>query len=209
MKIVMTGSSGGIGAEIKSTLAENNIEIIELTSKEYDLSSEVKLPEIICDGLIHCAGINILSKIEDFNDETFMKVFKINTLSFLNICKQLKFNNKSSIIAIGSLYSFLVKPERLNYSVSKHALLAAVKTLALEMSGQNIKVNMVSPGFVDTKLTRLNNSYERIEELDKLIPLGLTNANEIAKICLYLIKDNQAITGQNIVVDGGYSCLLP
>ena len=37
----------------------------------------------------------------------------------------------------------------------------------------------------------------------------ITNANEIAKICLYLVKENQAITGQNIVIDGGYSCLLP
>ena len=107
------------------------------------------------------------------------------------------------------MYSFLVKPERLSYSISKHALLAAVKTMAIEMSDQKIKVNMVSPGFVDTKLTRLNNSQERVEELNKLVPLGLTNANEIAKICLYLVKENQAITGQNIVIDGGYSCLLP
>jgi len=205
----MTGVTGGIGSEIKSILLENSIEIIELTSKDYDLSSDIMLPEIVCDGFIHCAGINILNKAMDMEDETFLKVFKINTLSFLNICKQLKFNKKSNIIAIGSLYSFLVKPERLSYSISKHALLAAVKTMAIEMSDQKIKVNMVSPGFVDTKLTRLNNSQERVEELNKLVPLGLTNANEIAKICLYLVKENQAITGQNIVVDGGYRCLLP
>ena len=205
----MTGASGGIGSEIKSILLENSIEVIELTSKEYDLSSDIMFPEISCDGFIHCAGINILNKAAHMEDETFLKVFKVNTLSFLNICKQLKFNEKSNIVAIGSLYSFLVKPERLNYSISKHALLAAVKTMALEMSDQKIKVNMVSPGFVDTKLTRLNNSQERIEELNQLVPLGLTNANEIAKICLYLVKENQAITGQNIVIDGGYSCLLP
>jgi len=205
----MTGASGGIGSAIKSILLENDIEVIELTSKEYDLSSDVMLPEISCDGFIHCAGINILNKTMEMEDETFLRVFKINTLSFLNICKQLKFNKNSNIVAIGSLYSFLIKPERLNYSISKHALLATVKTMALEMSDQKIKVNMVSPGFVDTNLTRLNNSQERIEELNKLVPLGLTNANEIAKICLYLVKENQAITGQNIVIDGGYSCLLP
>ena len=150
-----------------------------------------------------------MNKIQDVEEETLLKVFKVNTFSFLNICKQLNFSDNSNIVAIGSLYSFLIKPERISYSLSKHALLAAVKTMALEMSSSKIKVNMVSPGFVDTKLTRINNTKERIDELNNLIPLGLTNANEIAKVCLYLIKENQAITGQNIVIDGGYSCLLP
>ena len=75
------------------------------------------------------------------------------------------------------------------------------------MSDQKIKVNMISPGFVDTPLTRKNNSIERINDLNNLIPLGLTDATEIAKMCLYLINQNKAITGQNLIIDGGYSCL--
>jgi NAD(P)-dependent dehydrogenase (short-subunit alcohol dehydrogenase family) len=64
---------------------------------------------------------------------------------------------------------------------------------------------MISPGFVDTALTRKNNSKERIEFLNENIPLGLTDSCEIANLCLYLIKQNNAITGQNIIIDGGYS----
>ena len=90
--------------------------------------------------------------------------------------------------------------------MSKHALLGAVKTLALELSSAHIKVNMVSPGFVDTEMTRKNNSKERIAELNSFIPLGLTQPEEIANMCLYLITKNHSITGQNIVIDGGYSC---
>jgi 3-oxoacyl-[acyl-carrier protein] reductase len=66
---------------------------------------------------------------------------------------------------------------------------------------------MVSPGFVDTELTRKNNSSERISELEKNIPLGLTDADQISKICSYLLLENTAITGQNIIVDGGYSLI--
>jgi 3-oxoacyl-[acyl-carrier protein] reductase len=89
--------------------------------------------------------------------------------------------------------------------MSKHALYGAVKTLALEKAIDKIKVNLISPGFVDTLLTRKNVSKERISFLDKNIPLGLTDSCEIANLCLYLIKQNNAITGQNIKIDGGYS----
>ena len=86
-----------------------------------------------------------------------------------------------------------------------HAMFGAVKTLALEMAFNKVKVNMISPGFIDTELTRKNNTVERIEQLNNNIPLGLTSPSEIAKICVYLMKQNNAITGQNIIVDGGYS----
>ena len=89
--------------------------------------------------------------------------------------------------------------------MSKHAMYGAVKTLALEKSLEGIKVNMVSPGFVDTEMTRKNNSSDRLNYLEKNIPLGLTDAWEIASLCVYLIKNNRAITGQNILVDGGAS----
>ena len=143
------------------------------------------------------------------NFDNFEKLININSLSFLKLCQKLKFNSGANIIAIGSLYATSVKPHRLMYSFSKHGLASMVKTLALEMSINKIKVNMISPGFVDTALTRKNNTKERIEQLDNLVPLGLTSPEEIAKMCKYLIVENQAITGQNIVIDGGYNCLEP
>ena len=64
---------------------------------------------------------------------------------------------------------------------------------------------MISPGFIDTELTRKNNSPERINILQENIPLGLTDPWEVGKMCVYLIKHNNAITGQNLIIDGGYS----
>ena len=99
----------------------------------------------------------------------------------------------------------MTKENRLQYTMSKHALLGAVKTIALEKAASNIKVNMISPGFVQTPLTIKNNTQERIDYLNEVIPLGLTDPCEIANLCVYFIKQNNAITGQNIQVDGGYS----
>jgi NAD(P)-dependent dehydrogenase (short-subunit alcohol dehydrogenase family) len=204
MKILITGSTGGIGSNICEHLEKNNIEVIKL---KIDLSEDFDLNIDNIDGLIHCAGINYLSSFKGIDYENFNKILQVNSISFIKLCQKVKFNKKANIIAIGSLYATSVKPDRMMYSFSKHALLAAVKTLALEMSNDKIKVNMISPGFVDTPLTRKNNTQTRIDQLDSIIPLGLTDADEIAKMCLYLLKENKAITGQNLIIDGGYSCL--
>lgn len=205
MKIFLTGASRGIGLIISNTLKENNIEVIEPTSNELDLSNPIQIKPIQVDGLIHCAGINSIADHTNINQQELLKLFQINTFSFITLCNQLQFNSGSNIIAIGSLYASETKESRIQYTMSKHALLGAVKTLALEKANNNIKVNMISPGFVDTELTRKNNTKERIDFLEKNIPLGLTNGCEIANLCLYLIKYNNAITGQDIKIDGGYS----
>ena len=70
----------------------------------------------------------------------------------------------------------------------------------------NIKVNSLSPGFVDTKLTRKNNDNQKIKEWENKIPLNrLANPNDIAEVAYFLCNDNKYITGQDIVVDGGYT----
>ena len=206
MKVAITGSTGGIGKVICDLLESCNIDVIKL---KLDLSYDFDINLSELDGLIHCAGVNYISEYQDVNFVNFEKLININSLSFLKLCQKLKFNSGANIIAIGSLYATSVKPHRLMYSFSKHGLASMVKTLALEMSINKIKVNMISPGFVDTALTRKNNTKERIEQLDNLVPLGLTSPEEIAKMCKYLIVENQAITGQNIVIDGGYNCLEP
>lgn len=206
MRIIVTGSTGGIGKIVCELLECSNIEVIKL---KIDLSSDFELDLKNIDGLIHCAGVNFLSNYNDIDFEKFEKLININSLSLLRLCQKINFNNSANIIAIGSLYASTIKPQRLMYAFSKHGLYAIVKTLALELSTKKIKVNMISPGFVDTEMTRKNNSQSRIDELNSLIPLGLTSPDEIAKMCFYLITNNQAITGQNIIIDGGYNCLEP
>ena len=204
MTIFLTGAGGGIGSIISKALKQEGINVLEPTSKELDLSSDFKIDYKV-DGFIHCAGINDIKRHSDITSEEFTNLFNINTLSFVKLSGQLKFTPGSNIIAIGSLYATNTKENRIQYTMSKHAMYGAVKTLALEKSIESIKVNMISPGFIDTKMTRKNNSSDRLNYLEKNIPFGLTDPWEIANLCVYLIKNNNAITGQNILVDGGAS----
>lgn len=205
MKIFLTGGRGGIGKAIKNELESNSIEVIAPTSDELNLSSPIDIDSIEVDGVIHCAGVNFPKPFNKIKNEDIKKLFDINTFSFLELVKRLKIKNGGNIIAIGSIYSTDTNNGRCEYAMSKHALYGAVKTLALELSNKNIKVNLVSPGFVETKLTLKNNSKERIDYLKDNIPLGMTKASSIAKFCKFLINDNVDITGQNIIIDGGYT----
>ncbi len=82
-----------------------------------------------------------------------------------------------------------------------------IKTLAIDLGRLNIKVNAVSPGFVDTSLTRNNNSLAKIRSFKQKIPLGrLANTDDIAEVAYFMCSlENRYITGQQIIVDGGYT----
>ena len=123
------------------------------------------------------------------------------------IINHMKQNKWGRILNISSAYSFLAREGRSAYSSSKAGLDALTRSLAVEYSGDNILVNSVAPGFVDTELTRKNNSESEIENICKNIPIKrLASSSEIAKIVFFLAsKENTYITGQTIVVDGGLS----
>lgn len=205
MKVILTGSTGGIGSAILNELKQKSIDVVEINSSEIDFSKDFDIHSVPVDGLIYCAGINHVNAYDEIDEQQMIDVMNVNTFGFIRLCKKIQFNEGSNVIAIGSLYSTETKAGRLCYTMSKHAMYGAVKTLALEMAYNKVKVNMVSPGFVDTPLTRKNNTDERIQRLNNSIPLGLTSASEIGKVCVYLMTSNNAITGQNIIVDGGYS----
>ncbi|MFX8339388.1 SDR family oxidoreductase, partial [Acinetobacter baumannii] len=81
------------------------------------------------------------------------------------------------ILGVSSIYGDFSRKNRLAYAASKHALNAMIKTMALELGGDNIRVNGIAPGFVDTQLTRKNNDQATIDGFKRKIPLGrLANA---------------------------------
>lgn len=206
MKILITGSTGGIGQVIAKQCTEHHHDVHCLLRNNHDLSKKVNINAQNIDALIYCAGINKPSSYKDLSEDNIQKTFRINVLSFIEMCQQIHFNDGANIIVIGSLYATETRADRLAYTMSKHAMYGAVKTLAIEMAKQNIKVNMVSPGFVLTPLTQQNNTLDRIQYLQNSIPLGMTQPSDIADVCIFLLN-NRNMTGQNIIIDGGYSLI--
>lgn len=163
------------------------------------------------DILINNAGINIVDKIEKISEDDFNKVNKINVTGPMLLSQafgeQMKNNNWGRIINIASIWSVVSREGRISYSTSKMALLGFSKTLSIEWAKSNILVNCVSPGFTETELTSTTNTKKELEIINKMIPQNrLAKPKEIANCILFLVSElNTYITGQNIIIDGGYT----
>ncbi|MEI0532258.1 SDR family NAD(P)-dependent oxidoreductase [Brachyspira pilosicoli] len=215
-KVFITGGNGSIGSGIVKIFQDNGFKVIYPSSSELNLLNNDEIDKYLksinnnFDVFIHCAGINNISNIESITMENILNTMQINTFSFLKILKYfLPYQkiNGGSILAISSLYSKISRSERASYSMSKHALDALIKTAAIELAPYNIKVNSLSPGFVDTPMTRKNNDENKIKKIENSIPFGrMGSLEDISKVAYFLCVNNSYITGQNITVDGGFIC---
>lgn len=216
MKLFLTGGSGDIGSAIKDYFEKNSYCVTAPKHNELDLSNKESINNYFknnaaeYDIFIHCAGFNNPETIENIKEENLYKTANINYFSFIKIMKFLLphmcKNNYGKVLAISSLYGSVARFGRLAYVSSKHALEGTIKTYAAEFGKNNILFNCLSPGFVDTKMTRKNNSEEKINKIIERIPINrLAKTVDIAQVAYFLCCDkNTYITGQNIIVDGGF-----
>jgi len=216
MVVLLTGGSRGIGKSIKDFFEGRGHIVLSPSKKEMDLSNLENVKSYLTtlddvDIIINNAGVNYLNNIENETIESLNKTLNINYLSPFIICQHflplLKNKNYGRIINIGSIWINYAKTLRGGYSASKNALHSLTKTIVSEYSEYNILCNTLSPGYILTDLTLQNNTKEDLKNITNQIPLKrLGNADEIAKLVYFLTIENTYINGQNITVDGGYSC---
>jgi NAD(P)-dependent dehydrogenase (short-subunit alcohol dehydrogenase family) len=215
--VLLTGASGDIGKAINDEFIKHEDNVISPTHTEMDLSSMESVNSYMkklksgVDVFVHCAAINFPKPIENISFEDLYQTMCINTFSFYQIVKFLleNFKNRKNgyILGVSSIYGSIARKGRFSYVSSKHCLSGMIKSLALEYGKYGVKCNTLSPGFVDTKLTRQNNDEATIKSFANKVPLGkLASVNDIAEIAYFLCSDhNKYINGQNIIADGGYT----
>lgn len=163
------------------------------------------------DVCINNAGINIIRTIEDTVDEDFDRLTDINYRAPYLICRAaarlMKRQGGGRIVNIASIWSVVTRAGRSQYSASKAGLAGMTRAIATDLAPYGVTVNCVSPGFTLTDLTRQSLSDEEMDDLCRHIPLGrMAVPAEIAHVVRFLASpESSYLTGQNIVVDGGFS----
>jgi len=208
MKVLVTGGSRGIGKAIVTLFKEKGHDVYSPTREELDLTKNFTLLKSNFDIIVNNAGINPLKQIEEINDREVMQVNYHAPLSIIQQCIPYMLDNGyGRIINLGSIWVELAMPRRLAYSASKNALHALTKAITSEYSDKGIIANTISPGFIGTDLTYQNNSESELQQIKDKVPLKrLGTPEEVAKLVYQLTVENSFITGQNIIIDGGYSC---
>lgn len=165
------------------------------------------------DGLINCAGISTTIPFNMVKKEKLEEFLKVNVEAPANLTRIVVKNNHfsengGSVIFISSVMSEAGEIGKSLYSMTKGALVALARSLSLELAPRKIRVNCISPGVVETPMSK-NAIYSRNEEslnrIKALHPLGLGNPSDVAYACVYLLSDaSRWVTGTNMIVDGGY-----
>ena len=231
-KILITGSSRGIGAAIARLAKEKGYDVLlhgktttpslislakELNSKYiiFDVSNENDvinaLSGIDCiDVLINSAGVNISKSFEDLTNNDWKAIYDLNVFGLVNVTKHVVPIMKSSqyigkIINIASIKGMYSSVGRVAYASSKAAVINLTTGLAKELAPK-ILVNAVAPGFTITEMTE-NTWSDRIKkQVDSILLKRMANPNEIAEVVIFLSGEkSEYITGQTINVDGGFS----
>ena len=154
------------------------------------------------------AGITTAANaVADVTIDEWHKVMNINVHS-LYYCMHYQIplmlkNGGGAIVNMSSMLGLIATKNRAPYVTSKHAVTGMSKAVALDYADQNIRVNSVHPGYIETPLI----AHIDHESLAKKHPVGrLGTAEEVAALVRFLLSDEaQFITGAQYVIDGGYS----
>lgn len=163
--------------------------------------------------LINNAGIQLRSPVESMSMDNWNSTLQINlTGPFRLIQAAIPYMKKiggGRIVNIGSVAGIITKPEQASYSASKAALIGMTRTFAVEMAPHNILINVICPGTTLTTMVDNILSEEQQKAIVKAVPMGrLARPDEIAAVVLFFASEiNTYITGQAIIVDGGYTLL--
>lgn len=233
---VVTGGASGIGlATTKKLLSEGaNVVILDLKMDEEiinslgenvlylkcDVSNEenVKncIEEIIkkfnhIDYLVANAGIGgSASKPHEVSMDEWNKVISVNQtgIFLLNkyVINEMLKSGKGAVVNTSSMYGLVGSTTSFAYSASKGAINQMTRSLALTYARDNIRVNAIAPGYVDTPI--LSMVPDNIKEaMGNELPIGrLGKDTEIANLICYLLSDDASfITGSIIPIDGGFT----
>lgn len=162
------------------------------------------------DALINCAGWVNIKPFEELTEEDWLREFRVNLFGMGYVCQailpKMREAGYGRVVNVGSLRSLqqLAAPRGVAYSTSKAAVLSMTTALAKEYAPQ-VNVNAVCPGFIETEMS--HSWDDAVWQKARSALVGrVGTSEEVAELLVFLAsKKSSFITGQTIVIDGGYS----
>jgi NAD(P)-dependent dehydrogenase (short-subunit alcohol dehydrogenase family) len=170
------------------------------------------------DILVNNAGINVFHEPLETSEEEWRRCFAIDLEGVWHGCKaalpHMRAQRSGAIVNIASCHSFAIIPNTFPYPVAKHGLLGLTRALGVQYAAENIRVNAICPGYIETEIARdywatfPDPQAERQRAYDLHPPRRIGRPEEVAMTALFLASDEAPfINAAAIVIDGGRSVL--
>ncbi len=244
--ILITGAAGGIGRATVALFAEKSWRVIGVDRAEFGkgfpkdglfIQSDIARPEDMhsifeeahaftdsLDALVNNAAMQIAKPLIETSVEEWDAVMAANLRSvFLGVKLAhplLKADGGGAIVNVSSVHAIQTSANIAAYAASKGGLLALTRAMAIEFAPDNIRVNAILPGAVDTPMLRAGlgrghvghgDMQERLDNLARKTVSGKVGRPEEIAHAIYFLADNEQssfMTGQALVVDGGATARL-
>ena len=224
--VLVTGGNRGIGRAVAATFAAGG-DRVAVTSRSGEVEGLFSVPCDVTDTssvdkaldlveselgpvevLVANAGIKDDKLLLQMDEESFGRVLDTNLVGAFRVVRRalpkMLRARKGRVVLISSVVAFSGSPGQANYAASKAGLVGFARSLAREVGGRNVTVNVVAPGFIETDMTA-GLSEARHADILAQVPLkrfGL--AEEVAAAVHWLSSDGAAyVTGAVVPVDGG------
>ncbi len=237
-KTLITGGTKGIGLAITRDFLELGAEVLVVARNTKSIQGKLKnsanlftvegdltdssVRKILVqkieenwgklDVLVNNVGTNLRKKFVEYSEEEYRQVFETNLFSMMELTRLcyplLKKSGNASVINMASVagtFDVLSGPP---YGITKAGIIQFTRHLTAEWSADNIRINTISPWYIETPLSKpVLEQPERLEKIIARTPMGrVGQPEEVSSLACFLAMDKSSyITGQNIMVDGGMS----
>lgn len=233
MKVLITGSTQGIGKALATAFVKRGDEVIVHCSNDIEKARRIQKEigasnAVICDlsnmcevnaliektGAVDClilnASVQYKETWQNITDETFDKQLNVNVKSTLKLMQAyypaMKEKRFGRIVSIGSVNQYRRHSELSVYSASKCAVMKLVEVIAKEVAPYGVTVNNVSPGAILTPRNEsVYNDGVKRKAVESQIPMGRFGSPEdcVGAVLMLCSEQGSYITGTDIIIDGG------
>src|SRR5690554_2391020 len=224
-RALVTGGSRGIGEAIVEDLLKAGVDVWYFSRTpgvqgkwiECDLGSRESIDKALetfleedkeVDILVNNGGITRDALLMRLSDEAWDEVLEVNLTAAFRICRKvsrLMANQRHGVIInISSVVGISGNGGQTNYSASKAGLIGFSKSLAKEMAGRNVRVNVIAPGFIETEMTASLSQGIQADIVGQIPLKRMGRAHEVSQALLFLASESASyITGEVLTIAGG------